>query len=206
MTLRVVGAGLGRTGTLSLKSALELLLDGPCYHMVETFEHPEHGEVWARAAAGDPPDWDKFLAHYVATVDWPACTYWRELADANPDALVLLSVRDSADAWWKSADATIFDGMRRGIVAGDPEDWRSEFIRDTFTPDFLDEPAAKAAYEQHNRTVRESLPADRLLEYRPGDGWEPICNRLGVAVPDEPFPHVNTTDDFRRMFHAGPPQ
>jgi hypothetical protein len=200
MTVRVVGAGLGRTGTLSLKVALEQLLGGRCYHMIETFEHPEQGEVWAGAAAGRLPDWNEFLADYVATVDWPACTFWREISDVNPDALVLLSVRESADAWWKSANATIFGAMRRGIEKGDPEDWRSEFIRDTFTPQYLDEAAAKAAYDRHNEYVRAHAPAGRLLEYRAGSGWAPICDALGLPVPAEPFPHVNTTEDFQRMF------
>jgi hypothetical protein len=205
MSLQVVGAGLGRTGTLSLKVALEQLLGGRCYHMIETFEHPEQGDVWASAAAGRLPDWNEFLADYVATVDWPACTYWQEIADANPDALVLLSVRDNADAWWKSANATIFGAMRRGIDKGDPEDWRSHFIRDTFTVDFLDEAAAKAAYDHHNQFVREHAPADRFLEYRAGSGWEPLCVALGVPVPDEPYPHVNTTEDFQNMFlDSGP--
>src|ERR1700756_2132881 len=112
MTLRVVGAGLGRPGTLSLKLALEQLLGGRCYHMIETFERPDDGPVWIAAHAGEAVDWDAFLAEYVATVDWPGCDFWEPLAAANPDALVLLSVRDSAAAWWKSASATIFEALQ----------------------------------------------------------------------------------------------
>jgi hypothetical protein len=205
MTLRVVGAGLGRTGTLSLKMALEQLLEGRCYHMIETFENPEHGEVWAAAAAGELPDWNTFLSNYVATVDWPACTFWKELSDANPDALVLLSVRADADAWWNSANATIFGAMRNGIAKGDPEDWRSQFIRDTFTPGYLDEATAKTAYERHNAFVRANAPAGRFLEYRAGSGWDPLCDALGIPVPDAPFPHVNTTEDFQQMFGGSTP-
>ena len=115
MTLRVVGAGLGRTGTHSLKLALEQVLGGPCYHMMETFDRPDDIPVWHAAVNGDPPDWSEFLAEYVATVDWPACAFWRELADENPDAVVLLSTRSSADAWWKSANDTIFQISQRDL-------------------------------------------------------------------------------------------
>src|SRR5262245_30449351 len=110
MTLRVVGAGLGRTGTMSLKVALERLLGGPCHHMMEVFAHPEQVPYWRAAARGDMPDWNQVFAGYAAGVDWPMCAYWKEIATAFPDALVLFSVRD-ADGWWKSASETIFKGM-----------------------------------------------------------------------------------------------
>ena len=115
---------------------------------------------------------------------------------------MLLSVRDDADAWWKSANDTIFNMVRGGsddpLFASQLRMVDAVFAR-TFTPDWLDEDAAKAAYERHNDTVRAEVPADRLLEWHPGDGWEPICAALDLAVPDEPFPHVNTTADFRTM-------
>src|ERR1700752_3927418 len=98
MGLQVVGAGLGRTGTHSLQLALQQLLDGPCYHMIEVFGRPDDIAVWHSAVNGDPPDWNAFLADYVAAVDWPACGFWREISAANPDAVILLSTRDSADA------------------------------------------------------------------------------------------------------------
>jgi hypothetical protein len=199
MTLRVVGAGLGRTGTLSLKAALEQLLGGRCYHMFETMDRPDDGLVWTDAAQGRMPDWGAFLAGYVATVDWPACSFWRELADANPDALVLLSVRASAEEWWTSASGTIFATMRDGSAGLPPDDWRRPFIEAVFTPDFLDADTAMAEYEAHNARVRAGVPRDRLLEWCTGDGWDPICVALGLPVPDEPFPHVNSTADFRVM-------
>src|SRR6266851_944861 len=123
MGLQVVGAGLGRTGTMSLKLALEQLLDGRCYHMFETFSRPDDGPVWVAASQGEMPDWNTFLTEYDAVVDWPACDFWQEMSDANPDALVLLSVRESADAWWKSADATIFQALQRTPAPGDPPFW-----------------------------------------------------------------------------------
>ena len=202
MALRVVGAGLGRTGTMSLKLALEQLLGGRCYHMYETFERPDDGPVWARAANGDEPDWDTFLAEYVATVDWPACDFWRSLADANPDALVLLSVRDSADEWWKSANATIFQAMKQmSKAAGNERPWQAEFFSAREST-FADAGSAKAFYDAHNANVRATVPAERLLEYHAGDGWEPLCAALGVAVPSEPYPHTNTTEEFRERLEG----
>src|ERR1700681_1618818 len=112
MTLQVVGAGLGRTGTHSLKVALEQLLGGPCYHMMEVFGRPDDIPVWHAAVNGDMPDWSEFLSEYRAAVDWPAAAFWREISAANPDAVVLLSSRDT-DGWWTSADNTIFNVAER---------------------------------------------------------------------------------------------
>ena len=207
MGLRVVGAGLGRTGTMSLKLALEQLLGGRCYHMFETFTRPDDGPVWVQAANGVMPDWNAFLAEYDAAVDWPACDFWRELSDADPDALVLLSVRESADAWWKSANATIFQVLQRTPPPDAPPFWQADFFGPRLST-FLDEDAAKAYYEQHNATVRATVRAtarpDRLLEYRSGSGWEPLCAALGVPVPDAPFPHTNTTEEFQQRLEAVP--
>jgi hypothetical protein len=200
--LRVVGAGLGRTGTHSLKLALEQLLGGPCYHMIEVFVRPDHIDVWQRAVDGEMPDWPAFLADYEAAVDWPAAAFWRELVDAFPDALVLLSTRDP-DSWWKSASNTIF--LVRDQPVDDPVFARHRRMVDDlfarrFTPDWLDEASAKAAYTAHNDEVRRTVPPERLLEWHPGDGWEPICSALGLPVPETPFPHVNSTEEFRAIF------
>ena len=202
MALRVVGAGLGRTGTLSLKLALEQLLGGRCYHMVETFERPDDATTWLRAQQEAPVDWATFLGDYVATVDWPACDFWRPLAAANPDAVVLLSVRESADAWWESASATIFRALSAMMAEGPDAPWQADFFATRATL-LTDEDAAKAYYEQHNDEVRRLAPAGRLLEYRAGNGWEPLCTALGVSIPDTPFPHANTTEEFRTRFEGG---
>ncbi len=192
--LRVIGAGVGRTGTLSLKVALERLLGAPCYHMAEVFAHQEHVPVWRDAARGKMPDWSALLGGYAAAVDWPASAFWPELVEAFPDALVLLSVRD-AESWWKSANGTIFPATERA-----PSDlWRSmieEMFASRFTSEIRDRAASIAAFERHNARVRATVPARRLLEWRAGDGWDPICRALGVPVPEEPFPHTNTTADF----------
>ena len=212
MTLRVVGAGLGRTGTNSLKLALEQLLGAPCYHMFEIlFGHAEHLPVWRRAVRGELPDWDRFLAGYAATVDWPAMTFWPELAAANPDALVLLSLRESPEAWWRSADRTILEAARlTPPPGGDPvaagvHDLFIECMEARFTDRWRHPDEVMAAYQRHNDAVRRAVPSDRLIEWRTGDGWGPLCQGLGVAVPDEPFPHVNTTDEFRLMARFDPP-
>jgi hypothetical protein len=200
MALKVVGAGLGRTGTHSLKIALEQLLGAPCYHMVEVIAAPEErAPAWMDAFDGKPVDWDAVMDGYVASVDWPACAFWEELAAANPDAIILLSSRSSTDAWYKSANATIFDITRREVRSPDGVQFANKMFAQTFTPDWQDEDAAKSAYDAHNAHVRATAPKDRLVDWQPGDGWEPICDKLGLAVPDEPFPHVNTTDEFRAM-------
>ena len=193
MSLRVVGAGLGRTGTTSLKAALERLLGGRCYHMTEVFQHPEHVPLWTAAGRGEPLDPTVFDG-YVATVDWPGATFWRELADANPDAIVLLSARRTPEQWWRSASRTIFEAMRRH-----GGEFPNEVVQ-RVVPVWDDAEAAMAAYEAHNRAVREAVPAGRLVEWTPEDGWEPLCAGLGVAVPGEPFPVTNTTDEFRSLF------
>jgi len=197
MALKVVGAGVGRTGTHSLKVALEQLTGGRCYHMIEVFARPGDAEIWAAVMRGVPPDWDEFLAEFDAAVDWPAGGAWRELSAAYPDAPVLLSTRDP-DSWWRSASNTIFETIDRGKVPPDPA-WREmvDAMFERFTTDWRDEQSAKAAFVAHNEAVRAEVPADRLVEWQPGDGWEPLCRALGVDVPAEPFPHVNSTDEFR---------
>ena len=201
MTLRVVGAGLGRTGTMSLKLALERLLGAPCYHMAEVFAHPEHIPAWHAAARGEPVDWHALFAGYVAAVDWPVGSFWPEVSAAFPDALILLSTR-SAESWWQSASQTIFPLSAK--TAGTP--WYAmwmELAKNRFTPRLDDRAAAVAAYERHNADVRASAPKRRLLEWTAKDGWSPLCRALGLEVPDEPFPHANSTDEFLSQ-HRGP--
>jgi len=198
MALKIVGAGLGRTGTHSLQLALQQLLGGPCYHMLEVIADPDvKVRQWMDAMDGNA-DWDAIMDGYVASVDWPAAAFWHELADEYPNALVLLSTRSSTDAWFKSYSETILQVMLRDAPNGDsPMPLR--MMDERFTPDWRNADASKAAYENHNAEVRATIPAERLIDWQPGDGWEPICAKLGVPVPSEPFPHVNTTDDFRLM-------
>jgi hypothetical protein len=202
MTLKLVGAGLGRTGTHSLKIAIEQLLGGRCYHMIEVFGRPDDIRQWRRAVDGEPVDWTAFPDDsYLATVDWPAAAFWRELSAANPDAIVLLSTRP-ADDWYRSASNTIFQVMDRAPADDPVLDEHLEMIRrmfGRFCTDWRDEAAAKAAFDAHNAAVRAEVLPERLVDWQPGDGWKPIADALGVPVPDGPFPHVNTTDEFRAM-------
>ena len=202
MSLRVVGAGVGRTGTSSLAAALTTLLGGTCYHFEEVIQHPEHADFWLRATRGESVDWASIYAPYVATMDWPGAAFWQPLSEAYPDALVLLSTRRSASEWYDSAAETI------GALVGTPDPWRTqhdnawldmagELLQTRFVPAPFDRREAEAAYERHNAAVRTGVPAERLLEWQPGDGWAPICDRLGLPVPDEPFPHLNTQREFR---------
>lgn len=207
MALRVVGAGLPRTGTLSLKTALEMLLGEPCYHMAELFEHPEHLSFWQDAGNADSAGWREFLAGYAAAVDFPASLFWRELMEAFPDAPVLLSRRDTPESWYRSMDKTILPNVRelqqRTTELPPQMAAFAEMMRGHMA-DFAaiaDDPEAGAAlYERHLAEVRTAVPADRLVVWQPGDGWAPLADMLGVPVPDEPFPHVNDSGSFQENF------
>ncbi len=184
---------------MSLKLALVKLLDGPCYHMLEVYPRPDHVAVWQDGIDGKTTDWDKLFDRFVAAVDWPVAAFWREISDAYPEAIILLSTRD-ASSWWRSFDSTILEATFRRYPGNEDDPWKvmvTALVRERFTPHFLDEDAAKAAYERHNEEVRATAPKDRLVEWRPGDDWGPLCSALGLPVPDEPFPHTNTTKEFR---------
>ncbi|MGO8996970.1 MAG: sulfotransferase family protein [Polyangiaceae bacterium] len=202
MSLRVIGAGMGRTGTMSLKIALSRLLGGPCYHMVEVFERPAHFGIWAAAGRGEPVDWKALMAGFSAAVDWPSAAFWPELSKAFPDAFILLSTRDSA-SWWKSASETIFAPEGAAARVGPMKEMLDSVLSSRFTTDFYDRETAIAAYERNNAHVRATAPASRLVEWTSKDGWGPLCKMLGVPVPNEPFPHANTTEEFKARVAAG---
>jgi hypothetical protein len=204
MELQVVGAGVGRTGTESFKLGLERLLGGRCYHMLELIANPDGFRHWIRAAEDDMPDWDEVFDGYVAAVDWPAAAFWPEISAAYPDALVLLSVRNSAEEWYRSASQTIFS-IPPDKMPGDNAFAAAFFamMAKRFTAELGDPVKAMAAYEAHNQRVRDTIPPERLLEWRPGEGYGPICAALDLAEPDEPFPHVNTTEMFQSRVREG---
>jgi hypothetical protein len=206
MTLRVIGAGWGRTGTLSTKVALERLGFGPCYHMIEVFRtHPEHRAQWRRAAAGEHVDWSGIFAGYEGAVDWPACAFWRELAEAYPEAKVLLTYRPAAD-WYESFDATISNGIPREHPGEGDETgamMNEVIVKRSFEGRAGSRDELIERYEEHVAEVREELPSDRLLLWSPVEGWERLCDFLGVSVPAEPFPRVNDRSDFYRIFAGG---
>ncbi|MAJ61542.1 MAG: hypothetical protein CBC48_17280 [bacterium TMED88] len=196
--MRVIGAGLGRTGTNSLKIALEMLLDGPCYHMFELFQRPQDVTTWQAAVRDEPVDWTDFMQSWSACVDWPAAPFFDQLAHAFPDALVLLSVRDPAE-WFQSASQTIFGLMRK--VPREDQNPIQELVESQLerwmTSDIENEAEMIAAFERHSARVRSLVPKNRLIEWSPGDGWEPLCSALKMPIPSQPFPHANAGGDFR---------
>jgi hypothetical protein len=212
MTLEVIGAGFGRTGTMSLKVALEELGFGPCYHMTEVFAHPEHVELWRAATQGKPLDWERIFGDYRATVDWPACTFYNELIVRYPDAKVILTVRDP-QRWYESAYNTIY---RITGAASSPVFYLAGLLmprarrmkqahqmiveliweRD-FDGRFDDRKHAIETFERHNEEVKQRVPAEKLLVYEVKEGWGPLCEFLGVEERDKPFPHLNDAEVFR---------
>ena len=167
--------------------------------MLETFGRPDHVILWQKAAEGVLPDWEVVFDGFVAIIDWPAAAFWHETSDQYPDAIVLLATRSDSDTWWSSANATIFEILRQEPRAG-MEAWHamwSTIVRERFSPNVDNRDAAIAAYEAHNEAVRDAIPAHRLVEWQPSDGWAPLCEALGVPEPLEAFPHVNTRSQFR---------
>jgi len=215
MSLEVIGAGFGRTGTLSLKTALERLGFGPCEHMSNLYDDPDRARVWDGAVGarkrGEPVDWRRTFDGHRATVDWPGCSFWKELAVAHPDARVILTVRDP-NAWYESVARTIYrprklasrfppvslfgalvPGMRPAARVVNGTIWDG-----TFGGRFEDRGYAIALFERHAEEVKRLVPAERLLVYDIREGWGPLCKFLGVEEPDEPFPHLNSATEFRR--------
>ena len=200
---------------MSLKVALETLGFEPCYHMVEVFQHPEHAGFWQAACRGEPADWDGVLGGYEAAVDWPACAFYEELMERNPEAKVILTVRDP-EGWYESTRSTIYELsmlvirsplfrlafaamrlLRFGRVA--MGNMAEEIIWDgTFDGRFEDRRHAIEVFDRHNEEVRRRVPGERLLVYEVKEGWGPLCEFLGVEEPDEPFPRLNDKAEMRR--------
>ncbi len=207
MNLEIIGAGFGRTGTQSLKFALEQLGLGPCYHMTEVFQHPEHIPFWAAAQRGEAVDWDDVFRAFRSTVDWPGCAFWRDLAERNPNAKILLSFRDS-NAWYESFRNTILETMRQDLSDAPPlarehfETTRQMILEDALRGRPDDRAHAIRCYEEHNEAVKSEVPPDRLILYEVGEGWAPLCRGLDVPIPDSPYPRMNSTKEFRERLEA----
>jgi hypothetical protein len=194
--LKVIGAGFGRTGTLSVKTALEELGFGPCYHMVEVFSKPGAMEQWDAIVRGEPVDWNTIFEGYQASVDWPACAFYKEQMQAYPDAKVLLTIRDP-EKWYESASSTIFSGVRdRPTDSAHAQMVNALVWEGTFDGKFEDKDYAIAVFNRHIAEVKQYVPAEKLLVYNVKEGWEPLCGFLGVKVPDNPFPRLNDRDNF----------
>ena len=216
--MKVIGAGFGRTGTASLKVALEELGFSPCYNMIEVFEYPEHAAFWEAALRDETVDWDEVLGSYEATVDWPACTFYGELMERHPDAKVLLSVRDP-ELWYESTHNTIYELtrlsarslysrmslaflslLRFGTFTIRPWQIAEEIVlRGTFEGEFEDKHHAIEFFNRHNDEIRRRIPQEQLLVYKVKQGWGPLCEFLSVEEPNKPFPRLNDAAELRRM-------
>lgn len=204
MALHVIGAGFGRTGTLSLKNALEQLGFVKCYHMMEVREHPEHRELWQRIERGEAIDLDALFAGYRASVDWPSCNYWEAQLARWPAAKVILSLRDP-EQWYASVMNTIYPSSVAWRESDDPAarqgvEMAFEVIWDGVFDGRMDDKAhVIEIYNAHNERVQKLLPPEKLLVFDPAQGWDPLCEFLDVLVPAEAYPRVNTREQFRSM-------
>jgi sulfotransferase family protein len=213
--VKVIGAGFGRTGTTSLKAALETLGFGASYRLTEVFKHPEHVAFWEAARRGERVDWEGFFSGYGVAVDWPACTFYGEIMEAFPGAPVILTIRDP-DSWYESVRSTIYGirtlsagrapmrlafalaGLFAPGVTGIARLADEILWEGTFDGRFEDRSYAIETYKRHNAEARRQVPPERLLVYDVKEGWAPLCDFLGVEVPDQPFPHLNDTREMRR--------
>lgn len=202
----VIGVGFGRTGTLSLKAALEDLDFGPCMHMIPVLADTERATLFRKAAEGDRDSLDAALDGCRSTVDWPGTYFWRELVRDNPDAKVVLTVRDP-QKWYDSAFQTIYRAASARDLPADMapamEMAHATVWDGTFDGRFADREFAVRTFEEHNAAVRREVPAERLLAFEVAQGWEPLCDFLDRPVPDKPFPRLNDAAAFQEMV-AGP--
>jgi hypothetical protein len=217
--MKLIGVGFGRTGTMSLKAAIERLGAGPCFHMIDLITGERRDRdlpYWAAVAEGTPVDWNEVFDGWEATVDWPACSRWRELIDAFPDAPVLLNVRDF-DRFYESCRNTLL-AIKQAARAGEIEQdanreapspvlwgvierliWQGDFEGRFEDTDWM-----RRMYHERIETIRATVPSDRLTVWELGDGWEPLCEMLGAEVPDEDFPRLHDTNEFRAEFGLAP--
>ena len=213
--MKAIGAGFGRMGTMSIKAALEQIGYGPCLHMIDVIRNPELRHPFVDSLEGTDVDWEQAFEGWESTIDWPACSFWREHYETWPDLPVLLNIRDK-EAWYKSCLNSIHDAkemaMRGELQPADPDTPppNPEVMKmingliwgGTFDGRFAeDKEYAFKKFDEHYDEVRSTVPKDQLLEFdATKDGWEPLCEFLGEDVPEEPFPHLNDTQSFRQMF------
>jgi len=197
--MHVIGAGVGRTGTYSLKLAINQLGFGPCHHMEAVIQDmPAQVPLWSDAV-DDRPDWNAIYRGFESAVDWPTACFFRELAKAYPAAKFVLTLRDP-DKWADSFAATIYKLLaERDQGPPDKKAWldmAARVIARTGFPPGLGQEALRQAFVAHNEAVKATIPADRLLVYEVKDGWGPLCEFLDVALPGEPFPKTNHRAEF----------
>lgn len=212
MSLKIIGAGFGRTGTTSLKAALEQLGFDKCHHMTEVFKNPSTAGPFLHAWRGEEVDWDEIYEGFQSTTDWPSCTHYKELMEKYPDAKVILSVRDP-EQWHASCMNTIYRANTDvpewfKIVLkryGQMQEMATEQIwKGTFGGKFTNKAHAISVFEQHNQEVIDTVPPEKLLVFEVKQGWEPLCEFLDVPVPNTPFPHLNDGKLMSRFFDTLP--
>ncbi|WP_420631020.1 sulfotransferase family protein [Candidatus Leptofilum sp.] len=208
MSLKIIGSGFGRTGTLSLKAALEILGFAPCYHMQEVIKRPSHIKKWQQIADNQPVPWDDIFANFEAVVDFPASIFYQELLAAYPTAKVIHSVRDP-ERWYDSTAETIyraaenFPSWAAKIIPplGNFIEMQEQIIwQRLFNGRFPDRTYAIQRFHDYTEEVKQHVPPEKLLIFQVKEGWEPLCDFLGVPVPDVPFPHVNDRENMLRDF------
>lgn len=213
--LKVIGAGCGRTGTESLKMAIEQLGFGKCYHMFELIQHPEHLPEWEKLQRGEIPNYEILFKGYQSCSDFPASIHYKEFMKQYPNAKVVLTVRD-ADQWYDSATKTIlrkipgfilalirFIGMFSKTARSYPAIYhytQSLIHEGIFEGRYHDREHTKSIFNRWNEDVKKAVPADRLLVFEVKDGWEPLCNFLGAPIPSTSFPRANDGDSFEKNF------
>ena len=201
MSIQVIGAGFGRTGTMSLKVALEMLGYDKCYHMMEVVDHLDHLGFWSQAARGEAVPWDALFSGYQASVDWPSANYWREQLLHYPRAKVILTSREP-ERWYASVMNTIYPTSVEAKNSADPDTarfgkWVFETIWDRiFNGRMSDKAYCIKQFKAHEKAVIAEVPEQQLLKFQAADGWAPLCEFLGCAVPDAPYPNTNSTEDF----------
>lgn len=213
--VQVIGAGFGRTGTWSMKAALEQIGFGPSFHMIDLIQHPDRAALFLAALQGEQVDWDTAFDGYRSTVDWPGCTFYDRILAAYPDAKVVLNVRDP-EKWYESAKGTIYalkEAAERDALEGDGPGAPTEVLQmirtliweTTFENRFAEKDFAIEVFNRHNEAVKAAVPADKLLVFEVQQGWGPLCEFLGVEAPAEDFPHLNDAETFRRTFGVPAP-
>ncbi len=198
MALKIIGAGFGRTGTASLKMAIEKLGVGRCYHMSEVLANPAHNALWIDVANGRP-DFDRIFEGFAATVDFPACIYWRELLAHFGDAKVILSTR-AAEAWYESTQETILGPKWWDFTMQGPFGAMVEAtIGRYFDGKVHDREHMLKRFHAHVAAINAAVPPERLLVFEAKQGWQPLCAFLGLPEPSEPYPHANSEDETKAL-------
>ena len=215
MSLLVIGSGVGRTGTHSLKLALEQLGFGKCFHMAELFQHPEKIIHFKKADKDEAVDWDKLFEGYKSAVDYPVARYYKQLIAAYPQAKIIHTIRD-ADSWYQSAMETIFWASKPSpsrifsLLLRMPFNstvrkrlpvlqYTGSMMDNIFGKNLKDKQEVIRRYNAINEETLNYIPKDRSLVYEVKSGWEPLCNFLNIPVPSTPFPRSNTREDFKTM-------